>query len=59
VWITAICTVTKEALMVRRNAPLTETGRPRLARCVAEERLAAAPGTDSGRVVTGGSIVAR
>jgi transposase InsO family protein len=37
VWITTICTADQEALMVHRNAPLTETGRLRLARCVVDD----------------------
>jgi transposase InsO family protein len=37
VWITTISTSTREVLVVHRNAPLTETGRLRLARCVVEE----------------------
>jgi transposase-like protein len=37
VWITTISTSTREILVVHRNVPLTETGRLRLARCVAEE----------------------
>ena len=36
-WITTISTSTREVLVVHRNAPLSETGRLRLARCVAEE----------------------
>jgi hypothetical protein len=28
VWITTICTRSQEVLVVHRNAPLTETGRP-------------------------------
>ncbi len=36
-WITTIRTVTREVLVVHRNAPLTETGRLRLARCVVED----------------------
>jgi transposase InsO family protein len=37
VWITTIRTATREVLVVHRNAPLTETGRLRLARCVVED----------------------
>jgi transposase InsO family protein len=37
VWITTICTSTQEVLVVHRNAPLTETGRLRLARCVVDD----------------------
>jgi transposase InsO family protein len=37
VWITTICTDHQEALVVHRNAPLTETGRLRLARCVIDD----------------------
>jgi transposase InsO family protein len=37
VWITTISTVTWEVLVVHRNAPLSETGRLRLARCVVED----------------------
>jgi transposase-like protein len=37
VWITTICTSTQEVLVVHRNAPLSETGRLRLARCVVED----------------------
>jgi transposase InsO family protein len=37
VWITTICTSAQEVLVVHRNAPLSETGRLRLARCVVEE----------------------
>jgi hypothetical protein len=37
VWITTICTRSREVLVVHRNAPLSETGRLRLARCVVEE----------------------
>jgi transposase InsO family protein len=33
-----ICTGTQEALVSHRNAPLSETGRLRLARCVVEDR---------------------
>jgi transposase len=33
-----ICTRPKEALVPHRNAPLTETGRLRLARCIVEDR---------------------
>ncbi|SPL88511.1 Mobile element protein [[Actinomadura] parvosata subsp. kistnae] len=32
-----ICTPTRKALMPHRNAPLTELGRLRLARCVVED----------------------
>ncbi len=35
--ITTICTVDQEVLVVHRNAPLTETGRLRLARCLVED----------------------
>jgi transposase InsO family protein len=37
VWITTICTRSREVLVVHRNAPLSETGRLRLARCVVDE----------------------
>jgi transposase InsO family protein len=37
VWITTTCTSTQEVLVVHRNAPLSETGRLRLARCVVED----------------------
>jgi hypothetical protein len=37
VWITTICTERLEVLVSHRNAPLTETGRLRLARCVIEQ----------------------
>jgi transposase InsO family protein len=37
VWITTICTSTLEVLVVHRNAPLSETGRLRLARCVVDD----------------------
>jgi transposase InsO family protein len=37
VWITTICTRSREVLVVHRNAPLSETGRLRLARCVVED----------------------
>jgi leucine-zipper of insertion element IS481/Integrase core domain len=37
VWITTICTSAREVLVVHRNAPLTETGRLRLARCVVDD----------------------
>jgi leucine-zipper of insertion element IS481 len=37
VWITTISTSTREVLVVHRNAPLSETGRLRLARCVVDE----------------------
>src|SRR5262249_5301671 len=37
VWITISTPSTREALMPHRNAPLTETGRLRLARCVVED----------------------
>jgi transposase InsO family protein len=37
VWITIICTSPWEVLVVHRNAPLTETGRLRLARCVVDD----------------------
>jgi transposase InsO family protein len=37
VWITTIRTRTREVLVVHRNAPLSETGRLRLARCVVED----------------------
>jgi transposase InsO family protein len=37
VWITTICTAAQEVLVVHRNAPLTETGRLRLARCVVDD----------------------
>jgi transposase InsO family protein len=37
VWITTICTSSWEVLVVHRNAPLTETGRLRLARCVVDD----------------------
>jgi transposase InsO family protein len=37
VWITTISTSTREVLVVHRNAPLSETGRLRLARCVVED----------------------
>jgi transposase InsO family protein len=37
VWITTICTSNQEVLVVHRNAPLTETGRLRLARCVVDD----------------------
>jgi transposase InsO family protein len=37
VWITTISTATWEVLVVHRNAPLSETGRLRLARCVVED----------------------
>jgi hypothetical protein len=37
VWITTICTSTQEVLVVHRNAPLSETGRLRLARCVVDD----------------------
>lgn len=37
-WITTICTGYQEVLVCHRNAPLTETGRLRLARCVVEDR---------------------
>jgi transposase InsO family protein len=37
VWITTICTSAQEVLVVHRNAPLSETGRLRLARCVVED----------------------
>jgi len=37
VWITTICTGSQEVLVVHRNAPLSETGRLRLARCVVDE----------------------
>ncbi len=36
-WITTIGTVTREVLVVHRNAPLSETGRLRLARCVVDD----------------------
>jgi transposase InsO family protein len=38
VWITTICTSNREVLVVHRNAPLSETGRLRLARCVVDDR---------------------
>jgi transposase InsO family protein len=38
VWITTISTAPQEVLVVHRNAPLTETGRLRLARCVVDDR---------------------
>jgi hypothetical protein len=44
VWITTICASTWEVLVVHRNAPLSETGRLRLARCVVDDGWAAAPG---------------
>jgi len=44
VWITTICTSTREVLVVHRNAPLSETGRLRLARYVVDDGWAAAPG---------------
>jgi transposase InsO family protein len=37
VWITTISTSAQEVLVVHRNAPLTETGRLRLARCVVDD----------------------
>jgi transposase len=37
VWITTSTPNTLEALVVHRNAPLTETGRLRLARCVVDD----------------------
>ena len=37
VWITTIRTSTREVLVVHRNAPLSETGRLRLARCVVDD----------------------
>jgi transposase InsO family protein len=37
VWITTTCTSPREVLVVHRNAPLTETGRLRLARCVVDD----------------------
>jgi transposase InsO family protein len=37
VWITTSTPITQEALVVHRNAPLSETGRLRLARCVVED----------------------
>jgi transposase InsO family protein len=37
VWITTISTSTREVLVVHRNAPLSETGRLRLARCVVDD----------------------
>jgi transposase-like protein len=37
VWITTICTGSQEVLVVHRNAPLSETGRLRLARCVVDD----------------------
>jgi transposase InsO family protein len=37
VWITTIRTRSREVLVVHRNAPLSETGRLRLARCVVED----------------------
>jgi transposase InsO family protein len=37
VWITTSTPITREALVVHRNAPLTETGRLRLARCVIDD----------------------
>jgi transposase InsO family protein len=37
VWITTTCTSTREVLVVHRNAPLSETGRLRLARCVVDD----------------------
>jgi transposase InsO family protein len=37
VWITTISTEHREVLMVHRNAPLSETGRLRLARCVVDD----------------------
>jgi len=37
VWITTICTGSREVLVVHRNAPLSETGRLRLARCVVDD----------------------
>ena len=36
-WITTISTDNREVLVVHRNAPLTETGRLRLARCVVDD----------------------
>lgn len=37
-WITTICTPNdQKVLVVHRNAPLSETGRLRLARCVVED----------------------
>jgi transposase InsO family protein len=36
VWITTSTPITQEALVVHRNAPLSETGRLRLARCVVD-----------------------
>jgi hypothetical protein len=38
VWITASTPNTRKALMPHRNAPLTETGRLRLVRCVVDSR---------------------
>jgi transposase len=37
VWITTSAPITREVLVPRRNAPLAETGRLRLARCVVED----------------------
>jgi transposase InsO family protein len=37
VQITTICTQSREVLVVHRNAPLSETGRLRLARCVVDD----------------------
>jgi hypothetical protein len=37
VWITTSTLKSREALMPHRNAPLTETGRLRLARCVVDD----------------------
>ena len=37
VWITTSAPRCREVLVVHRNAPLTETGRLRLARCIVEE----------------------
>ena len=39
VWITTICTVNREVLVVHRNAPLTQTGRLRLARATKRLRV--------------------
>jgi transposase InsO family protein len=37
VWITTICTSAQEVLVVHRNAPLSQTGRLRLARCIVDD----------------------
>jgi hypothetical protein len=52
VWITTICTSTREVLVVHRNAPLSETGRLRLARCVVEDHWPLRRAADRGRLAT-------